>query len=64
MVKQRLTECFLARRLNVSVLWHGTMLQCGADIRSLTIEKVDALVEKLKASGKRSTYMKAVTENA
>ncbi|MEJ7643529.1 MAG: NAD(P)H-dependent oxidoreductase subunit E [Chryseolinea sp.] len=39
------------------------MLQCGAEYyEDLTIEKVDALVEKLKASGKRSTYMKALTE--
>jgi len=41
------------------------MLQCGAEYyEDLTIEKVDALVEKLKASGKRSTYMRAFTENA
>jgi len=41
------------------------MLQCGAEYyEDLTFEKVDALVDKLKASGKRSTYMKAFTENA
>src|SRR6187551_2028032 len=41
------------------------MLQCGAEYyEDLTIEKVDALVETLKASGRRSTYMKAFTENA
>lgn len=35
------------------------MLQCGADYyENLTTEKVDELIEKLKASGKRSTYMK------
>ena len=35
------------------------MLQCGADFyENLTNEKVDELIEKLKASGKRSTYMK------
>jgi NADH-quinone oxidoreductase subunit E len=35
------------------------MLQCGAEFyENLTNEKVDELIEKLKASGKRSTYMK------
>jgi len=36
------------------------MLQCGADYyENLTTDKVDALLEKLKASGQRSTYMKS-----
>src|SRR6187549_3328134 len=35
------------------------MLQCGAEFyENLTIEKVDLLMDKLKASGKRSSYMK------
>lgn len=35
------------------------MLQCGADFyENLTTEKVDELIEKLKAAGKRSSYMK------
>ncbi|MEJ0032523.1 MAG: NADH-quinone oxidoreductase subunit NuoE [Bacteroidota bacterium] len=35
------------------------MLQCGAEFyENLTNEKVDELLEKLKNSGKRSTYMK------
>jgi NADH-quinone oxidoreductase subunit E len=35
------------------------MLQCGAEYyEDLTPNKVDTLLEKLKASGKRSTYMK------
>jgi NADH-quinone oxidoreductase subunit E len=35
------------------------MLQCGAEFyENLTNEKVDELIEKLRASGKRSTYMK------
>lgn len=35
------------------------MLQCGAEFyENLTEEKVDELIEKLKASGKRSSYMK------
>jgi NADH-quinone oxidoreductase subunit E len=35
------------------------MLQCGADFyENLTNEKVDELIEKLKASGKRSSYLK------
>lgn len=35
------------------------MLQCGAEYyEDLTTDKVDTLLEKLKASGKRSTYMK------
>jgi len=35
------------------------MLQCGAEFyENLTNEKVDELIEKLKASGKRSSYMK------
>jgi NADH-quinone oxidoreductase subunit E len=34
------------------------MLQCGAEYyENLTNEKVDTLVEKLKASGKRTSYM-------
>lgn len=34
------------------------MLQCGAEYyENLTNEKVDSLIEKLKASGKRSSYM-------
>jgi len=37
------------------------MLQCGADYyENLTNEKVDALLEKMKNSGKRSTYMKSM----
>ena len=36
------------------------MLQCGAEYyEDLTTEKVDALVEKLRASGQRSSYMKS-----
>lgn len=36
------------------------MLQCGAEYyESLTPEKVDTLVDDLRASGKRSTYMRA-----
>lgn len=36
------------------------MLQCGADYyENLTTEKVDMLIEKLKTSGQRSTYMKS-----
>ena len=36
------------------------MLQCGAEYyEDLTPEKVDALVEKLRASGQRSSYMKS-----
>lgn len=35
------------------------MLQCGAEFyENLTPEKVDLLLDKLKASGKRSSYMK------
>jgi NADH-quinone oxidoreductase subunit E len=35
------------------------MLQCGAEFyENLTNEKVDELIEKLKTSGKRSSYMK------
>ena len=35
------------------------MLQCGAEFyENLTNDKVDELIEKLKASGKRSSYMK------
>lgn len=38
------------------------MLQCGAEYyENLTPEKVDALVEKLKASGQRSSYMKTLS---
>jgi NADH-quinone oxidoreductase subunit E len=34
------------------------MLQCGADYyEDLTTEKVDTLIEKLRASGKRSNYL-------
>jgi len=37
------------------------MLQCGAEyFEDLTPEKVDALVDKLRASGQRSSYMKSV----
>jgi len=40
------------------------MLQCGADYHeNLTTEKVDDLVEKLRASGKRSSYLKSITNN-
>lgn len=36
------------------------MLQCGADYyEDLTTEKVDTLIEKLRASNTRSTYMKS-----
>lgn len=36
------------------------MLQCGADYyENLTTEKVDTLIDKLKASDTRSTYMKS-----
>ncbi|MCI0750203.1 MAG: NADH-quinone oxidoreductase subunit NuoE [Flammeovirgaceae bacterium] len=36
------------------------MLQCGADYyENLTTEKVDMLIEKLKTSGQRNTYMKS-----
>jgi len=35
------------------------MLQCGAEFyENLTNEKVDELIDKLKAAGKRSSYMK------
>jgi NADH-quinone oxidoreductase subunit E len=35
------------------------MLQCGAEYyENLTTEKVDLLLDKLRASGKRSSYMK------
>jgi len=35
------------------------MLQCGAEFyENLTIEKVDQLLDKLKASGKKSSYMR------
>lgn len=38
------------------------MLQCGAEYyENLTTEKVDDLVEKLKSSGQRSSYMKTST---
>jgi NADH-quinone oxidoreductase subunit E len=41
------------------------MLQCGAEYyENLTTEKVDALVEKLKASGQRSSYMKTLSANS
>ncbi len=36
------------------------MLQCGAEYyEELTPEKIDTLLEKLKTSGERSTYMKS-----
>ena len=36
------------------------MLQCGAEFyENLTTEKVDQLLDKLKASGKRSSYMQS-----
>ncbi len=36
------------------------MLQCGAEYyEDLTPEKIDSLLEKLKTSGERSTYMKS-----
>lgn len=36
------------------------MLQCGADYyEDLTTEKVDAMLEKMKASGQRATYLKS-----
>lgn len=36
------------------------MLQCGAEFyENLTTEKVDTLIDKLKASGKRSSYMRS-----
>src|SRR5690349_11219763 len=36
------------------------MLQCGADYHeNLTNEKVDQLVERLRSSGKRSSYMRS-----
>ena len=39
------------------------MLQCGADYHeNLTEEKVDELLETLKASGKRSSYMRSITQ--
>lgn len=38
------------------------MLQCGAEYyENLTPEKVDVLVDKLRASGQRSSYMKSVS---
>lgn len=38
------------------------MLQCGAEYyEDLTTEKIDALLNKLKSRGERSTYMKNVT---
>jgi NADH-quinone oxidoreductase subunit E len=37
------------------------MLQCGADFHeNLTIEKVDALIEKMKAKGEQSSYLKSM----
>jgi len=40
------------------------MLQCGAEYyEDLTTDKVDTLIERLKASGERSTYMKTLTDN-
>lgn len=37
------------------------MLQCGADYyEDLTPEKVDAVLDKLRASGQRSTYLKSI----
>ena len=39
------------------------MLQCGADFHeNLTTEKVDRLLEGLKSSGKRSSYLKSMPE--
>ena len=39
------------------------MLQCGADYyENLTEEKVDELLETLKASGKRSSYMRSIND--
>jgi hypothetical protein len=36
------------------------MLQCGSDYyENLTTEKVDTLIEKLRGSDQRSTYMKS-----
>src|SRR5258708_860768 len=36
------------------------MLQCGADyFENLTTEKMDALIEKLGAANRQSTYMKS-----
>jgi NADH-quinone oxidoreductase subunit E len=40
------------------------MLQCGADFHeNLTIEKVDALIEKMKAKGEQSSYLKSMAVN-
>lgn len=40
------------------------MLQCGADFHeNLTTEKVDALVERFRTAGKRSSYLKSLTNN-
>jgi NADH-quinone oxidoreductase subunit E len=40
------------------------MLQCGADFHeNLTTEKVDELVERFRAAGKRSSYLKSLTNN-
>lgn len=40
------------------------MLQCGADYyENLTNEKVDELLDKLRASGKRSSYMWSLRES-
>jgi NADH-quinone oxidoreductase subunit E len=39
------------------------MLQCGADyFENLTTEKVDELLNRWRASGKRSTYMKSMQD--
>lgn len=40
------------------------MLQCGSDFHeNLTIEKVDELIEKLKAKGERSSYLKSLVNS-
>lgn len=40
------------------------MLQCGADFHeNLTEQKVDKLLDGLRASGKRSTYLKSMSIN-
>jgi NADH-quinone oxidoreductase subunit E len=40
------------------------MLQCGADFHeNLTIEKVDELIEKMKARNERSSYLKSMVNS-
>jgi NADH-quinone oxidoreductase subunit E len=40
------------------------MLQCGADFHeNLTIEKVDELIEKMKAKNERSSYLKSMVNS-